>query len=97
MISAVQLAKNQRSEFTGTSLGRFCTRLSENHLDCTGEAWQNRIRSASRRSQQASTASRSPSNPRRSVAQYGSALALGGRGPRFESARPDQLIQQLDT
>ena len=28
--------------------------------------------------------------PFRGVAQPGSALALGARGPRFESARPDQ-------
>ena len=28
----------------------------------------------------------------RGVAQPGSALALGARGPRFESARPDQFL-----
>ena len=31
--------------------------------------------------------------PFRGVAQPGSALALGARGPRFESARPDQSAQ----
>jgi hypothetical protein len=31
--------------------------------------------------------------PIRGVAQPGSALALGARGPRFKSGRPDQLLQ----
>jgi hypothetical protein len=34
--------------------------------------------------------------PFRGVAQPGSALALGARGPRFESARPDQFYPELD-
>ena len=86
MMSALQLAKNQRSEFAGTSLSRSCTKLSENHVDCTGEAWQNRIRSASRSSQQASTASGRPFNPvgawRSLVARLPWAQEVRGSNPR---------------
>jgi hypothetical protein len=33
--------------------------------------------------------------PDRGVAQSGSALALGARGPQFESGRPDQSLDKL--
>lgn len=34
--------------------------------------------------------------PRRGVAQPGSALPLGGRGPRFESGRPDVVLEMAE-